>query len=91
MPTQGTLSLYIRRPEGRRGHDQDPAGKFGLGGGGLVVGRSGAEPVTDDYPGDAPWAFVGGTIKRVVIDVSGEPFEDLARRRGRRSRGSSTR
>ena len=53
-------------------------GKFGLGGGGLVVGRSGAEPVTDDYPGDAPWPFVGGTIKRVVIDVSGEPFADLA-------------
>ena len=26
-------------------------GKFGLGGGGLDVGRSGAEPVTDDYPG----------------------------------------
>ena len=27
-------------------------GKFGLGGGGLVVGRSGAEPVTDDYAGE---------------------------------------
>ncbi len=53
-------------------------GKFGLGGGGLVVGRSGAEPVTDDYPGERPWAFVGGTIKRVMIDVSGESFIDLA-------------
>ena len=40
-------------------------GKFGLGGGGLVVGRSGAEPVTDDYVGEAPWPFVGGTVKRV--------------------------
>jgi hypothetical protein len=29
-------------------------GKFGLGGGGLVVGRSGAEPVTDDHPGQRP-------------------------------------
>ena len=54
-------------------------GKFGLGGGGLVVGRSGAEPVTDDYVGEPPYAFVGGTIKRVVIDVSGEAFVDLAR------------
>ena len=53
-------------------------GKFGLGGGGLVVGRSGAEPVTDDYAGERPWPFVGGTIKRVLIDVSGEPFVDLA-------------
>jgi hypothetical protein len=53
-------------------------GKFGLGGGGLVVGRSGAEAVTDDYAGDSPWPFVGGTITRVLIDVSGEPFADLA-------------
>jgi hypothetical protein len=52
-------------------------GKFGLGGGGLVFGRSGAEPVTDDYPGERPWAFTGGTIKRVVIDVSGDAFIDL--------------
>ena len=43
-----------------------------------MIGRSGAEQVVDDYSGDAPWAFVGGTIKRVMIDVSGEPFEDLA-------------
>ncbi len=53
-------------------------GKFGLGGGGLVVGRSGAEQVTDDYVGEAPWPFVGGTVKRVMIDVSGESFTDLA-------------
>ena len=44
-----------------------------------VVGRSGAEPVTDDYPGERPWPFTGGTVKRVVIDVSGQPFVDLAR------------
>ena len=25
----------------------------------------------------SPWAFVGGTIKRVAIDVSGEAFVDL--------------
>ena len=77
LPAVGTLSLYIARPEGRRGHDPHAARKFGLGGGGLIVGRSGAEPVTDDYAGERPWAFVGGTIKRVVIDVSGEAFVDL--------------
>ena len=53
-------------------------GKFGLGGGGLVVGRSGAEPVTDDYAGEAPWPFVGGKVIKVVVDVSGEAFVDLA-------------
>jgi hypothetical protein len=34
--------------------------------------------VTDDYPGQAPWAFTGGTIRRVAVDVSGQPFVDLA-------------
>ena len=53
-------------------------GKFSIAGEGLNVGKEGAEPVTDDYPGDSPWAFVGGTIKKAVIDVSGDPFVDLA-------------
>jgi arylsulfatase len=35
--------------------------------------------VTGDYPGAAPWAFTGGTINRVAIDVSGEPYVDLER------------
>jgi arylsulfatase len=35
--------------------------------------------VTQDYPGTAPWAFTGGMIKRVAIDVSGEPYVDLER------------
>jgi len=79
MPTQGTLGLYIRDENVGQATIRTQPAKFGLGGGGLVVGRSGAEPVADDYPGDAPWPFVGGAIKRVFIDVSGEPFVDLAR------------
>jgi arylsulfatase len=35
--------------------------------------------VSSDYPGIEPWAFTGGTIKRVAIDVSGEPCTDLER------------
>ena len=31
-----------------------------------------------DYPGQAPWPFTGGTIHQAVVDVSGEPFVDLA-------------
>ncbi len=79
MPTEGTLSLYIRDEKVGEQKIMTQPGKFGLGGEGLVVGRSGAEPVTDDYDGDRPWAFVGGTIKRVLVDVSGEAFVDLAR------------
>jgi hypothetical protein len=78
MPTQGTLTLYVRDEKAGEGAIRTQPGKFGLGGGGLVVGRSGAEPVSDDYTGEAPWPFVGGTIKRVFVDVSGEAFVDLA-------------
>jgi arylsulfatase A-like enzyme len=79
MPAQGTLSLYIRDQKVGSGTVRTQPGKFGLGGGGLVVGRSGAEPVTDNYPGQRPWAFTGGQLRRVVVDVSGEPFVDLAK------------
>jgi arylsulfatase len=78
MPPRGTLTLHIRDQQVAQGAVMTQPGKFGLGGGGLVVGRSGAEPVADDYPGQRPCAFTGGTIKR-VIDVSGTPFVDLAK------------
>jgi arylsulfatase len=78
LPAEGTLSLYIRDEKVGEQTIITQPGKFGLGGGGLVIGRSGAEQITDDYAGEAPWAFVGGAIKRVLIDVSGEPFADLA-------------
>jgi hypothetical protein len=39
---------------------------------------AGDQAVTDDYPGDRPWAFIGGTTHKAVIDVSGAPFVDLA-------------
>jgi arylsulfatase len=37
------------------------------------------DPVTQDYPGEQPNRFTGGTIKRVVVDVSGEPYIDMER------------
>ena len=37
------------------------------------------EPVTDDYPGDAPYPFTGGTLHQVSVNVSGEPYVDLER------------
>jgi hypothetical protein len=79
MPTQGTLTLFIRDRAVGSGTIRTQPGKFGLGGGGLALGRSGAEPVTDDFPGARPWSFTGGTVQRVLIDVSGEAFVDLAK------------
>jgi hypothetical protein len=50
-----------------------------LAGEGLCVGRDGGEPVTDDYIGGSPYTFTGGTIDRVAVDVSGDPYVDLER------------
>ena len=78
MPAEGTLTLHIGKDEVGKGRIKTQPGKFSLAGEGLNVGKDGGEAVTDDYPGDSPWAFVGGTIVKCVIDVSGEPFVDLA-------------
>ena len=78
MPTEGTLTLHIGDQAAGSARIKTQPGKFDAAGGRLVIGRSGGEPVTDDYPGERPWSFTGGTIKRVAIDVSGEAFVDLA-------------
>jgi arylsulfatase len=75
----GTLSLYHGEVKVGEGRIKTQPGKFALAGDGLCVGRDSSDPVTGDYAGDAPWAFTGGTIKRVAVDVSGEPYVDLER------------
>jgi arylsulfatase len=76
-PTEGTLSLYIDDEKVGEGKIKTQPGKFSLAGEGLNVGLDRAEPVTEDYPGDSPWAFVGGTIHKVIVDVEGDPWVDL--------------
>jgi hypothetical protein len=75
----GTLSLY--HGETKVGEDKikTQLGAFAVAGAGLYVGRHAGDPLTDDYPGTAPYRFTGGTINRVAIDVSGEPYVDLER------------
>jgi hypothetical protein len=75
---EGTLTLHMGDREVGRGRIRTQPGKFSIAGEGLNVGKDGGEPVTDDYPGQGPWAFTGGTIKRAAVDVSGAPFVDLA-------------
>ena len=41
------------------------------------MGKDVGAPVTPDYTGEHPWAFKGGTIKKVIADVSGEAYVDL--------------
>ncbi|MDL2075354.1 arylsulfatase [Streptomyces sp. GXMU-J15] len=75
MPgAEGTLTLYVDDQE--VGHDDliTQPGNFCVVGDGICVGRDDASPVTPDY--DGPFPFTGGTIDKVVVDVSGEPYID---------------
>ncbi len=75
----GILSLYHGDQKVGEGRIKTQPGFFSLAGEGLCVGRDSGEAVTDDYPGEAPFRFTGGTIKRLAVDVSGEPYLDLER------------
>jgi len=75
----GILSLYHGDRKVGEGRIKNQPGDFELAGEGLCVGRDSGDAITEDYPGERPYRFTGGTIKRVVVDVSGEPYVDLAR------------
>ena len=75
----GTLSLWHGDTKVGEGPIKTQPGKFMLAGEGLCIGRDGGSGVTGDYPGVEPWAFTGGTIRRLAVDVSGEPYIDLER------------
>jgi arylsulfatase A-like enzyme len=75
----GILSLYHGDHKVGEGRIKTQPGPFTLAGEGLCVGRDSGEAVTDDYPGAPPYRFTGGTLKRVAVDVSGEPYLDLER------------
>jgi arylsulfatase len=77
MPTTGTLSLFIDDAKVGEGTIMTQPGNFSLVGEGLNVGEDPASPVTDDYPGEAPFAFTGGTIRETIVDVSGDQYVDL--------------
>jgi hypothetical protein len=75
----GILSLYHGDRKVGEGRIKTQPGKFVIGGEGLCIGRDSGEAVTEDYPGESPHRFTGGIIKRVAVDVSGQPYVDLER------------
>jgi arylsulfatase len=77
MPATGTVSLFIDDKKVGEGTITTQPGNFSLVGEGLNVGQDPASPITDDYPGESPFAFTGGTIKEAIVDVSGEEYVDL--------------
>jgi arylsulfatase len=74
----GLLSLFHGDQKVGEGRIKTQPAAFGLSGTDLTAGRA-LSNITDRYPGRRPWAFTGGTIKRVAVDVSGEPYVDLER------------
>lgn len=77
--TTGTLTLYHGDRNVGEGKIKTQMGFFAIAGAGVYVGRHGGEPLTDDYPGQAPYTFTGGTLHQVSVNVSGEPYSDLER------------
>jgi arylsulfatase len=75
----GTLSLWHGDTKVGEAQIKTQPGMFMLAGEGLCVGRDSGAEVTDDYLGEQPWPFTGGTIHRVAVDVSGEPYLNLER------------
>jgi arylsulfatase len=75
----GILSLYYGDTKVGEGRIKTQPGGYMIAGEGLAIGRDVGDPVTQDYPGERPFRFTGGTIKRVAVDVSGEPYIDLER------------
>jgi arylsulfatase A-like enzyme len=74
MSATGTLTLYVDTAAVGNGELMTQPGMFGLSGGGASVGRGNGSSVSSSYEG--PFPFVGGTIDRVVIDVSGDHYVD---------------
>ncbi len=70
----GTLTLYADDEKVGEGEIVTQPGYFCLTGDGISVGRDSASAVTPEY--QAPFTFTGGTIDKVVVDVSGDRFID---------------
>jgi arylsulfatase A-like enzyme len=70
----GELTLYIDKDEVGRGKIVTQPAYFCVVGDGICVGRDSASPVTPNYA--SPYAFTGGTIDKVVVDVSGDRYVD---------------
>jgi arylsulfatase A-like enzyme len=70
----GTLTLYVDTESVADGEILTQPGQFSLVGDGICVGRDGGSAVSPDYSGQFP--FSGGTIERVIVDVSGQHYVD---------------
>jgi arylsulfatase len=73
---EGDLTLFIDEQRVATGRITTQPGNFCLVGDGICVGRDSASPVTPAYADRGMFEFSGGTIERVIVDVTGEHFVD---------------
>lgn len=75
----GDVTLFIDEdPVGALAGVEIHPGTFGLAGASLSIGRNSGSAVSSEYK--APYPFTGGTIAQVVVDISGEPYENLEKK-----------
>ena len=77
MRADGTATVFINGTQVAQKKIKTQLGAFSVAGEGFAVGRCSGAPVTEDYTGNEPWALTGGTIKKVIVDVSGQAYIDL--------------
>ena len=73
----GDVSLYVDGTEVATSRACEPTPAASVSPGAAAVGRNGGQPVSRAYK--APYAFTGGTIAKVVVDISGKPYVDVER------------
>ena len=73
---EGTLALYIDDQAVGSDTIRTQPGLFCPIGDGICVGRDNGSPVTSDYADRGTFAFTGGTIEKVVVDVTGDRYVD---------------
>lgn len=71
---KGTLTLYVDDQQVGQGPLVTQPGFFCITGDGISVGKDSAPAVTPEYV--APFPFTGGTISKVVMDLSGDHYVD---------------
>jgi arylsulfatase len=72
----GTVTLYVDDRAVASDRIVTQPGAFCLVGDGICVGRDSASPVTPDYADRGTFEFTGGSIDKVVVDLSGERYLD---------------
>ncbi len=73
----GTATLYVDDVAVAKSEWKTQPGHFALCGEGLTVGRDSSDPVSKEY--GAPFAFTGGRIRVVDINIGDDAYIDLER------------